>query len=508
MFCGHCRAENTADNRFCVGCGADLESQHTPAPSEPSASDAGSAGATRLEPSAETADLAVGSLLDRDRYRLDSVLGTGGMGTAYRATDLKLGQVVALKIIHGHLLEGTAGIERLRNEVRIARELQHPGIVRVYELGSDQGREFFTMELVEGPTLREFLEQRSEPLSLEEAKTVLLPLLDALAYAHQQTVHRDVKPENVLLVGGGLGQPKLVDFGIAKSIVGEALTRTALALGTPEYVAPEQARDAAHVDHRADLYSVGVMLYEMVTGERPVGRFRLPSELRPDLSEALDRVVDRLLQPHADDRPESAEAVKATLEEMRAASEAGLAPKSSDEETPGEVPDERAAPVEVSAPGPEIPPDPKEFTIEAKRITPLPVVTGKPLEGLVTGKPLDTANGRSTGTEGAESSEPGRITAADELGPASVPTSADDAPSVTFRQLVDYAYDSDGLDMDKGEAAEWAESKLSFFEEHSFDTFRQLVDYAYDSDGLDMTSEEAVEWAVPIMERGDAKKYI
>jgi len=318
-FCGRCGTENPEQNRFCVDCGADLEAQRTPTPPEPGSPGSGSDGETRPEPSSATADLAPGSLLEAGRYRLDAVLGTGGMGTVYRATDLKLGQVVALKIIHGHLLEGTAGIERLRNEVRVARELQHPGIVRVYELGTDRGREFFTMELIEGPTLREFLERRSDPLSLEEAEAVLLPLLDALAYAHEQTVHRDVKPENVLLPGGDLGQPKLTDFGIAKAIEGETLTRTALALGTPEYVAPEQSRDAAHVDHRADLYSVGVMLYELVTGERPIGRFELPGQLRSNLPGALDDLVDRLLKPRPEDRPKGAEEVRAAFASLSAA---------------------------------------------------------------------------------------------------------------------------------------------------------------------------------------------
>jgi len=311
IYCGRCGTENVEGDRFCVGCGATLrERSPTPPDAHPVGEDS---DVTRPEPRTDATNLTPGSLLEAGRYRLDAVLGTGGMGTVYRATDLKLGQAVALKIIHGHLHEGTTGIERLRNEVRVARELQHPGIVRVYELGSDRGREFFTMELVEGPTLRELLEQRSEPLSLEEAKAVLLPLLDALTYAHEHTVHRDVKPENVLLAGGDLGQPRLADFGIAKAIEGETLTRTALALGTPEYVAPEQMRDAAHVDHRADLYSVGVMLYELVTGKRPVGLFRMPSQLRPELPDQLDQVVGELLQPEPGDRPASARAVAEQL---------------------------------------------------------------------------------------------------------------------------------------------------------------------------------------------------
>ncbi|MDP7572968.1 MAG: serine/threonine-protein kinase, partial [Myxococcota bacterium] len=375
IYCGHCRAENTEGNRFCVGCGADLEAQRTTTAPEPGASGSGADGATRLEPTAHGADLAPGSLLDRDRYRLDSVLGTGGMGTVYRATDLKLGQVVALKIIHGHLLEGTTGIERLRNEVSNTRELHHPGIVRVYDLGSDEGREFFTMELVEGPTLREFLEERSEPLSLEEAKTVLLPLLDALTYAHGQTVHRDVKPENVLLAGGELSQPRLVDFGIAKTIEGETLTRTALALGTPHYMAPEQVETPLEVDHRADLYSVGVMLYELVTGERPGLRSPLPSEVTSELPEALDHLVDQLFQPRPADRPESAAEVKAALEAMQAAPavEAESAPEAREEETPGDVPDERVAwpePVEVSMPSEGAPPVPPDSPPPAERPPP------------------------------------------------------------------------------------------------------------------------------------------
>lgn len=322
-FCGECRAENTEGNRFCVGCGADLNAQRTPTPSpSDSASPSPSLdGATKIEPTTDSVDLSPGSLLGQGRYRLDAVLGTGGMGTVYKATDLRLNEIVALKTVHTHLLSGTSGVERLRNEVRVSRRLMHPGIVRVYELGSDPSHEFFTMELVEGPTLRQWLDQRSEPLSVDEAKTVLLPLLEALSYAHEHTVHRDVKPENVLLVDGDPGHPKLVDFGIAKALGGESLTRTALALGTPEYVAPEQMRDAAHVDHRADLYSVGVMLYELVTGERPAGRFRLPSELRSELPQSLDELVDRLLQPRPEERLENAEEVAEILEQLTSSPE-------------------------------------------------------------------------------------------------------------------------------------------------------------------------------------------
>lgn len=327
-YCGQCRTENAEGNQYCFRCGADLTAQRTPnlragaggATGDPqetrvdrpfSSSDS---AATRVDSGTTVGALEIGALLDRGRYRIDELIDQGGMGAVYRATDTKLGRVVALKVVHGHLLADASGLQRLRTEVRISSDLTHPGIVRVFDLGTDQGIEFYTMEFVRGITLRKAMRQRGAPFGLAEAKRVMLPLLDALAYAHEQrTVHRDVKPENVLLPDGDLGRPKLTDFGIAKALEVETLTRTAMALGTPEYVAPEQIHDAANVDARADLYSVGVMMYELLTGVRPAGVFEPPSELVPALPKAADRLVLQLLQRQPERRPGSAEEVRRDL---------------------------------------------------------------------------------------------------------------------------------------------------------------------------------------------------
>ena len=203
-----------------------------------------------------------------DRYRLERELGRGGMATVYLAHDLRHDRPVALKVLHPELA-ATLGPERFQREIRTTARLQHPHILPVFDSGEAAGHLWYTMPYVEGESLRERL-RREGQLPLDDALQITLEVADALGYAHgQSTVHRDVKPENILL---SRGHALVADFGIARALQvsdAEHLTATGLAVGTPAYMSPEQANSGSNVDGRSDLYSLGCVLYEMLTGEVP-----------------------------------------------------------------------------------------------------------------------------------------------------------------------------------------------------------------------------------------------
>ncbi len=207
------------------------------------------------------------------RYRLDRLLGEGGMGAVYRATvDGREDQRVAIKILHEEMAANPTVVERFLAEGDLCRRLDHPGVLRIFDVGNHGGVPYLVMELLEGRALADYTEHQQR-LPLNFAVTVCAGVLHALDYAHaQRIVHRDLKPENVFLVPGpgGAWQTKLLDFGIARAIDaaggGRRRTATGVLLGTPGYMSPEQVKAARNVDHRADLWAVGVMFYEMVAG--------------------------------------------------------------------------------------------------------------------------------------------------------------------------------------------------------------------------------------------------
>ena len=206
------------------------------------------------------------------------LLGQGGMGAVYKARQTKLDRLVALKILPPEVARDPAFAERFIREARSLGRLNHPQIVTVHDFGDVDGLYYFTMEYVDGRNLRDLLQEG--PLPAAQARLLALQTCDALQYAHDEgLVHRDIKPENILL--DRKGRVRIADFGLAK-LVGLTptyltLTGTHEVMGTLLYMAPEQMKQAHSVDHRADLYSLGVILYEMVTGELPLGRFAPPS---------------------------------------------------------------------------------------------------------------------------------------------------------------------------------------------------------------------------------------
>src|ERR671933_658888 len=241
------------------------------------------------------------------RYAIERELGRGGMATVYLAQDLRHERPVALKVLHPELAHAL-GPARFQREIKLAARLQHPHILSVHDSGEAAGQLWFTMPFVEGEALRDRL-TRERQLPVEDALRIAREAAEALDYAHAQgVVHRDIKPENVLL---SRGHALVADFGIARALQGgaERLTETGLAVGTPAYMSPEQAAAERELDARTDIYSLGCVLYEMLSGEPPftgptaqaVIAKRLAGEapsvrrVRPSVPEAVDRAIGRAL---------------------------------------------------------------------------------------------------------------------------------------------------------------------------------------------------------------------
>ncbi|MCP4509407.1 MAG: serine/threonine protein kinase, partial [Fuerstiella sp.] len=207
------------------------------------------------------------------------LIGTGGMGAVYKARQEGLDRVVAIKIMPEEFVRDVEFALRFTREARTLAKLTHPNIVSVYEFGNVQDTYYFLMEYIEGSTLRDVVKARQ--LTPEHALAIVPHLCDALQYAHDKgVVHRDIKPENILMSADGL--VKIADFGLSRMLGNEShqelLTATHQVMGTPRYMAPEQMEGTHGVDHRADIYSLGVVIYEMLTGELPIGRFAAASQ--------------------------------------------------------------------------------------------------------------------------------------------------------------------------------------------------------------------------------------
>jgi serine/threonine protein kinase len=239
-------------------------------------------------------------------------LGKGGMGAVYKARQRSLDRLVALKILPPQAACGPGFAERFNREARALARLNHPNIVAVYEFGQVNDLPFFIMEFVDGLNLREL--EHAGQLSSREALAIVPQICEALQFAHDEgIVHRDIKPENILM--DKKGRVKIADFGIAKIMGREQEPRvmeTQGAIGTPHYMAPEQVEKPQSVDHRADIFSLGVVFYEMLTGELPLGKFAPPSR-KVDVDVRLDEVVLRALEKEPDRRYQQASQVRTAV---------------------------------------------------------------------------------------------------------------------------------------------------------------------------------------------------
>jgi predicted Ser/Thr protein kinase len=251
------------------------------------------------------------------------LVGQGGMGVVYKARQRELDRVVALKILPPEAAEDPAFSERFAREAKTLAKMNHPHIVAVHEVGRRCGFYYFIMEYVDGVNLRQAIQ--SQTLSPQDALAVVRQVCEALEYAHGLgVVHRDIKPENVLL--DKQGRVKIADFGLAKFVrkapADITLTQAHQAMGTPHYMAPEQLHRPLEVDHRADIYSLGVVFYEVLTGELPIGRFDPPSrKVRVDVR--LDEIVLRTLEREPDRRYQAVSDLGADVESL-----SGPAPES------------------------------------------------------------------------------------------------------------------------------------------------------------------------------------
>jgi len=261
-----------------------------------------------------------------DHYRIENLVARSGMASIFRATDVRTGQLVAIKIPHPEIEGDPLFLDRFRREAEIGRKLDHPGVMKVLP-DDEQSRLYMTMEWVEGRLLRQILNE-TKKIPSDRAVAITLAILDALNYIHRHgIVHRDLKPENVMVQGND--HIKLIDFGIAGSAGSRRLTFTKIpeAMGTPDYISPEQVR-AKRGDARSDLYAVGVMLYEMLTGRVPftgsnpflVMNDRLlnnpipPREIAPGISPQLQEIIYRALEREPKKRYTSAQEFAGDLE--------------------------------------------------------------------------------------------------------------------------------------------------------------------------------------------------
>ncbi|HOE65075.1 MAG TPA: bifunctional serine/threonine-protein kinase/formylglycine-generating enzyme family protein [Candidatus Hydrogenedentes bacterium] len=257
------------------------------------------------------------------RYTVLDMLGRGGMGCIYRVHDNTLNEEVALKTLLPQFARDKLVVERFYNEARIARQLSHPNIVRVHDIGVAENLLYISMEIVRGKSLRTILDElpAGSRLPIKTTLRIMDEVCEALKYAHQYTIHRDIKPENIMLTTEG--KVKLMDFGISKLVANPRLTAASVVMGTPLYMSPEQLRDSSRVDARADIFSVGVVLYEILTNNLPTGVPRPASQLTRDMPPVIDPILTKCLEPNPDDRFQCAEDLQTALRPIRAAIESG-----------------------------------------------------------------------------------------------------------------------------------------------------------------------------------------
>ena len=302
MKCPKCDTDNPSDSKFCKECA-------TPFPPY-------DISVTKTLEIPKT-ELLTGSTF-AGRYQIIEELGAGGMGTVYKAHDTEIKEKIAIKLLKPEISAHKKMIERFQNELKYARKISHRNVCRMYDLNKDSGSYYITMEYVEGEDLKRMIQMMGR-LSIGKAVSIARQVCEGLVESHSlDVIHRDLKPSNIMI--DRLGNAKIMDFGIARSLESDKLTGTGVMIGTPEYMSPEQV-EGMEIDARCDIYSLGVVLYEMVTGQLPFeGRTQIstamkhlnetpqdPRELNAQISQDLSRVILRCLEKDREQRFRSAE---------------------------------------------------------------------------------------------------------------------------------------------------------------------------------------------------------
>ena len=272
-------------------------------------------------------DKNIGKKID-GRYEITELIGVGGMADVYKANDLLENRVVAVKILKNEFADNEDFVRRFRNESKAIAVLSHPNIVKVFDVGFSDKLQFIVMEYIDGITLKEFMEQQGV-LKWKDTVHFIIQILKALQHAHDRgIVHRDIKPQNIMLFPDG--QIKVMDFGIARFAREEGKTISDKAIGSVHYISPEQARGDI-TDEKSDIYSVGVMMYEMLTGVKPFdadnpvtvalmhmqNEPKMPREINDSIPEGLEEIVVRAMQKEPSKRYQSASEMIKDIEEFK-----------------------------------------------------------------------------------------------------------------------------------------------------------------------------------------------
>jgi serine/threonine protein kinase/Tfp pilus assembly protein PilF len=314
MKCPKCNSDNPDTQQFCGKCGIKLVS----------AKDIAALSTKSIE--TPGMKLSTGSVF-AGRYQIVEELGQGGMGKVYRVIDKQLNEEVALKLIRPEIALDKKAVKRFRNELKLCRKIIHRNVGRMYELMEDEGSLFITMEYVSGQDLKGLIQQ-SGRLAVGTTISIAKQVCEGLAEAHRLgVIHRDLKSPNILI--DKKGEARIVDFGIARSLTGKSITRVGAMIGTPEYMSPEQT-EAKELDHRCDIYSLGIILYEMMTGQLPFegdtplsvamkhkGEIPIdPKELNPQIPGDLSRLILKCLEKDKENRYQEAEELCLELENI------------------------------------------------------------------------------------------------------------------------------------------------------------------------------------------------